>query len=471
MALNLTDTLRRATVPFEPREAGKASLYVCGPTVQSEAHVGHGRVGVVFDVLNRWLRHSGYDVTLVLNITDIDDKIILRAQREGVPTAVIAERYARVWNRAMDALGVLPPDVQPRATGHVPEMLALIGELVDRGFAYESDGSVLFRVRKFDAYGQLSKRRTDDAQQGDDVPEDTKEDAVDFALWKAAKPGEPFWDSPWGPGRPGWHIECSAMAVQHLGGGFDIHGGGVDLVFPHHENEIAQYEAVHGAPFARYWLHNGMVELGSEKMSKSVGNVIGLLDAVQRWGPGPLRHWYASATYRSPLSFDAERLDESAAAHGRLVTFLRAARVASAGAAPDADAVAATRDAFAAAMDDDLNTSGALAALFDLAGAGNERLRLADDGDAEARAMLAAAADVLVELGDGVLGLHLEATLEQASRLEVRLAPLVDDLLAQREAARAARDFAAADAIRDRLAAVGVVVEDRPGGARWYVEV
>lgn len=473
MALSLYDTLTRSERPFAPREADKASMYVCGPTVQGEAHIGHGRAAVVFDVLRRYLIWTGYEVTAVQNVTDIDDKIILRARREGLDPAVIATRYTRDWNRTMDALGVLPPDVQPLATGHLIEMQDLIQRLVDEGKAYASGGDVFFRVRAFEGYGKLSGRRVDDMQPGEDVVDaDHKEDPLDFAMWKAAKPGEPAWASPWGPGRPGWHIECSAMAAKHLGHGFDIHGGGLDLVFPHHENEIAQHEAAHGGTFARYWVHNGMVQMGTEKMSKSVGNVVGLAAALDDWGVGPLRLWYLSAQHRTPLTFETARLRDATTVHQRFVTFLRSARRALAGSAevaPDREAAAPHLDAFRAAMDADLNAPAAVAALHELVTAGNERLPAADKGDAAALAAVAALAAALVEAADAVLGLHLEDALADAAGVEQQLEVLVTSLLTQRAEARAARDFGAADAIRDQLAAAGVVVEDRPEGPRWYV--
>jgi cysteinyl-tRNA synthetase len=470
MSLVLYDTLRREKAPFEPREAGKASLYVCGPTVQADAHVGHGRAAVVFDVLRRYLAYSGYEVTFVQNVTDVDDKIILRARREGVEPAVIATRYTRAWNRTMDALGVLAPDVQPLATGHLIEMQELIQLLIDRGKAYESGGDVFFRVRTFEGYGKLSRRQVDDMQQGEDVIDaDHKEDPLDFAMWKAAKAGEPAWSSVWGPGRPGWHIECSAMAAQHLGHGFDIHGGGLDLVFPHHENEIAQHEAAHDDTFARIWVHNGMVRMGDEKMSKSIGNVVALEEAVATWGVGPLRLWYLSAQHRTPLTFETERLRDATTVHQRFTTFLRSARRAAGDLDPDPNAAQRHVDAFRAAMDDDLNAPSAVAALHELVSDGNDRLPKAEAGQPAARSEVAGLADALVELGDEVLGLALERALEGAATIERQLAPLVDQLLEQRQAARADKDFATADAIRDQLAAAGVVVEDRPGAARWYV--
>ena len=471
MVLSLYDTLTREERPFEPRDAGKVAMYVCGPTVQGDAHIGHGRAAVVFDVLRRYLIWAGYEVTAVQNVTDIDDKIILRARREQRDPAVIATRYTRAWNRTMDALGVRPPDVQPLATGHLIEMQELIQRLIDQGKAYAAGGDVFFRVRTFDGYGKLSRRRIDDMQQGEDIVDaDHKEDPLDFAMWKSAKPGEPSWASPWGPGRPGWHIECSAMAAKHLGHGFDIHGGGLDLVFPHHENEIAQHEAAHGDTFARYWVHNGMVQMGTEKMSKSVGNVVALEQALADWGVGPLRVWYLSAQHRTPLTFDTERLRDAMTVHQRFTTFLRSARRAAGEVAPDAEVAAPHVAAFRAAMDADLNAPVAVAALHELVGAGNELLPAAERGDATAQAAVTALADTLTELGDVVLGLHLEEALSDAAGLERQLAVLVESLLEQRADARAAKDFATADAIRDQLTAAGVVVEDRRDGVRWYVD-
>jgi cysteinyl-tRNA synthetase len=470
MSLVLYDTLRREKVPFVPRDEGRATIYVCGPTVQSDPHVGHGRGTVLFDVLRRYLRFRGYTVTFVTNVTDIDDKIILRARREDVEPAVISTRYTRIWNRTMEALGVEAPDVQPLATGHLLEMHELIALLIEQDKAYAVDGDVFFRVRSFADYGKLSRRQVDDMQQGDDVVDaDRKEDPLDFALWKTAKPGEPAWPSPWGEGRPGWHIECSAMAVKHLGHGFDIHGGGLDLAFPHHENEIAQHEAAHGDTFARTWVHHGMVRFGEEKMSKSIGNVVSLEEAVTTWGRGPLRLWYLSAQHRTPLTFETVRLRDAAAVHQRFTTFLRSARRDAGDAEPDPTVAEPFLAAFIAAMDDDLNVPVAIATLHELVSAGNERLPAAASGKAAAQAEVAGLADALVTIGDDVLGLALVPALDAAAALEAQLAPLVGQLLDQRQAARADRDFAAADAIRDRLADAGVVVEDRPEGPRWYL--
>jgi cysteinyl-tRNA synthetase len=470
MSLVLYDTLRREKVPFEPRDEGRVSIYVCGPTVQADAHVGHGRAAVVFDVLRRYLTSVDYAVDFVQNVTDINDKIMIRARRERTTSAVIATRYTQAWNRTMDALGVLPPDVQPLATSHLLQMQELIQTLLDQDKAYERDGNVLFRVRSFPDYGRLSRRQVDDMQQGDDlVGSELKEDPLDFAMWKAAKPDEPSWPSPWGHGRPGWHIECAAMATDHLGASFDIHGGGLDLVFPHHENEIAQHEAAHGTTFARHWVHNGMVQMGEDKMSKSVGNVIGLERAVTTWGQGALRLWYLSAHHRSPLVYDDERLSDATTTHRRFVTFLRSARRATEGVEADATVAKPHLEAFRAAMDDDLNAPQALAALHELVTDGNERLTEAEAGHDDARAAVAGLADTLAEVGDGVFGLALEEALAEAAATQAKLAPLVEGMLERRAAARDERDFATADGIRDQLTAAGVVVEDRPDGVRWYV--
>ena len=475
MALQLYDTLTREEREFVPREEGRASIYVCGPTVYADAHVGHGRASVVFDVLRRFLSWQGLDVTFVSNITDVDDKIILRAARERRSPAAVATEYTQAWNRSMERIGVLAPTIQPFATGHLLEMHELMQDLIDKDLAYEAEGNVLFRVRRFDDYGQLSGRNPDDMVTQDDVVgSDVKDDPLDFAMWKAAKPGEPSWPSPWGPGRPGWHIECSAMAGTHLGGGFDIHGGGFDLVFPHHENEAAQFEAAYGGPFTRYWVHNGMVRMGEEKMSKSIGNIVSLDEAVARWGRGPLRLWYLSAHHRSPLTFDESRLSDGTTAFTRFVTFARTVELVvgdlDVAAATDAEVVTGHRDAFAAAMENDLNAPQAVAVLHAVASDGNDRLPKAEQGDAAALAEAVALRDLLVELGDEVLGLGIEDTLAVGREASERVRVLVDDAVQRRAAAREEKDFATADAVRDGLADAGIVLEDRPTGPRWYVD-
>lgn len=493
MSLRLYDTLRREKVVFEPRDEGKASLYICGPTVQADPHIGHGRSQVVFDILRRWLEFRGLDVTLVCNITDVDDKIILRATREKVSPHLVATTYTRAWNEAMAALNVIPPDIAPTATGHILEMQSLIAELLEQDKAYVVDGNVLFRVRSFADYGKLSGRRVDEMQAGEDlVASDIKQDPLDFAMWKAAKPGEPSWPSPWGDGRPGWHIECAAMAAKHLGGGFDIHGGGFDLVFPHHENEITQYEAATGKTFANHWVHNGMLTLGEEKMSKSLGNVISLREALDEWGVGPLRLWYLSAHHRSPLVYDDEPVRDAVMTVGRFLTFLvtmtatlrshadtlglqaaamgRTSAVEVDGLDADDRLAAPLLERFTAAMDDDLNVPRAVAVLHEVVAVGFERLKALDGGEVAAAAEVLGLARLLVELTDRVLGLRLADAAAATWRDAERLTDVVADLLLRRGTARADKDFATADAIRDQIASLGVIVEDRPSGPRWYLD-
>ena len=454
-------TLNRAIRPFEPREPGKAAMYVCGPTVQSEPHVGHGRSAVSFDVIRRYLAWRGYDVTFVRNVTDIEDKIIAAAAESGLEVGVLAERMAQRFDAGYRALGVLAPDFEPKATEHIPEIIALISSLIERGLAYESEGDVYFSVRSLESYGGLSGMKPDELRSGVRVEvEEAKHDPLDFALWKAVKPGEPWWDSPWGPGRPGWHIECSAMAQRYLGDDFDIHGGGTDLIFPHHENEIAQSEGASGMTFARYWLHNGMVNLDGEKMSKSTGILTDLASAVEEHGGRPLRFLLLRAHYRSPIEYSDELVVEAAEALERLDRFR--SRVTPS--RPDEKAL----DSFREAMDDDFGTPEAVSLLFDLVREGN---RLLDDG--EDAASIAGAVEVIV----GVLGI------DDASRAAERAFSLGDlpdrydlsgttdemiaRLIAMRDEARREKDFATADAIRDGLETEGVLLEDGPDGTRW----
>ena len=460
--MRLYNTLTRSVTDFDTRDEGRVGIYVCGPTVQDVPHFGHARAAVVPDVLRRWLLHRGYEVLFVRNITDVEDKIIDKAQQEGRHPAAVAEHYTRVYEELMARLHVMPPDIVPRATGHIIEMIGLIERLVEVGAAYEAAGDVFFSVRKFDTYGQLSGRNVDDLRAGARIePTEQKRDPLDFVLWKAAKPGEPAWASPWGRGRPGWHIECSAMAAKYLGAAFDIHCGGLDLVFPHHENEIAQSEAASGRRFARYWVHNGMVTLDDEKMSKSVGNVIGLAEALDRYGPNVLRLNLLSAHYRSPVDFSEARLAEARAGFDRWSAFLRT----TAGlpemetkAAREHEPVARAAARFEQAMDDDLATPAAQAALFDLVSEGNRALKGEDTGTA------AAVRAGLLEL-TGVLGY----TFEISAGDDNLIGPLVEELLALRRQARDRKDFATADAIRARLADIGIVVEDSADGTRWHV--
>ncbi|MDR0343319.1 MAG: cysteine--tRNA ligase [Nocardiopsaceae bacterium] len=462
MSLRFYDTAARAVREFSPVVPGKASLYLCGATVQAPPHIGHIRSGVVFDILVRWLAKSRYQVLFCRNVTDIDDKILRVAAAEEVPYWQVAQRNERAFSRAYDALGCLPPDVEPRATGHVPEMITLMRRLIDGGHAYAAGGGVYFDVSSYPRYGELSGQRPEHMRPADDTePAEAKRDPRDFALWKGAKPGEPAWETPWGPGRPGWHLECSAMATKYLGPEFDIHGGGLDLVFPHHENEQAQSRAA-GDRFARYWLHNGLVDTAGEKMSKSLGNSL-LTDVVLRQvRPAELRYYLGQAHYRSALEYSADALAESVAAYRKLEGFAaRAAEVSGAGEpAPQVPA------AFAAAMDDDLAVPQALAVVHEAVGAGNTALAAGDTAVvtarlAEVRAML------------GVLGLDPLAEpwlAEGGGDLRPVVSALAGLALAQREAARQRKDYEAADAIRDELKAAGVLVEDTPYGPRWELK-
>lgn len=459
MALRIYDTAAREVRDFTPIDPGRVSIYLCGATVQAPPHVGHIRSGLVFDILRRWLERSGYDVTFVRNVTDIDDKIIARGADEGVPFWQVAMRNERAFTWAYDVLGCLPPTYEPRATGHVPEMVELMQRLIDTGHAYAAGGDVYFDVRSFADYGELSGQRLDDMQPAADSDLATKHDQRDFALWKSAKPGEPFWNTPWGPGRPGWHLECSAMADRYLGSAFDIHGGGIDLLFPHHENEIAQSKAA-GGEFAHYWMHNAWVTTSGEKMSKSLGNSLLVSEVVQRVRPVELRYYLGSAHYRSMLEFSDEAMAEAASAYRRIEGFCRRA----AQELGDPDPLATLPETFVAAMNDDLGVPQALAVIHDTVREGNAALAAGDAAAART------AFDAVVAMTD-VLGLNpfsdqwREGGDDGAARRA--LGPLVDVVLAQRQAARERKDFAVADALRDGLAASGVVVEDTPSGPRW----
>jgi cysteinyl-tRNA synthetase len=455
--MRLYNTLTRAEEDVKPRDPGRFGMYVCGPTVQEAPHFGHARAALVPDVLRRYLRWSGLDVRFVRNITDVEDRIITKANETARLPAEVAETYTRMYDVQMARLHIEPPDIAPRATGHILEMIELIEDLIAGEAAYVLAGDVYFAVRSFPAYGRLSGHNIDDLRAGARVEADErKRDPLDFALWKAAKPGEPSWRSPWGRGRPGWHIECSAMSLAYLGPGFDLHAGGADLIFPHHENEIAQAEAA-GVDFARLWVHNGLLSIDGEKMSKSVGNVVTLADALDTYGADVLRFFYLAAHYRSPIDFNADRLDDARAAVERWRAFLRTAAAVTEAPVEDAD-VDAARAAFTAALDDDLNTPKAHAALFGLATAGFAHLERGD------RAAAAGAREAFRELA-GVLGYELA----EPARSDDLVGPLVEELLRLRTDARARKDFAAADAIRARLAELGVVVEDTPEGARWHL--
>jgi cysteinyl-tRNA synthetase len=474
VTLQLHDTAARAVREFTPITPGQASVYLCGATVQAPPHIGHLRSGVCFDVLIRWLEASGYRVTFCRNVTDIEDKILAAAGREGVPPWIVAQRNERAFGWAYAALGCRPPDIEPRATGHIPEMVGLIRRLAAAGHAYAAGGDVYFDVRSYPGYGALSGQRLDQMRPAEDPGgAGAKRDPRDFALWKAAKPGEPSWETPWGPGRPGWHLECSAMSTKYLGPDFDIHCGGMDLIFPHHENEIAQSRAA-GDGFARYWLHNGLVGLAGEKMSKSLGNSLLVTEVLERVRPAELRYYLVQPHYRSTLEFSEDALEEAAAAYQRIERFVvRATEVLGSpgmdGSPPAAGGAGehGLPASFRAAMDEDLGVPAALSTVHAWVRDGNQALAASDKS--AARASLAGVRAML-----GVLG--LDPLAPQWSRpgdagSGRRLREVVDALvwltLQQREAARARRDYAAADAIRDELDRIGILVEDTPAGPRW----
>jgi len=472
MALRIFNTLTRRKEDFVPLVPGEARMYVCGVTVYDLSHIGHARSALSFDVIRRYLAFKGLRVTFVKNFTDVDDRIIRRANEEGVEATVISERYIAEYRADMASLGIRPPDVEPKATEHVPQMLELIERLLKRGIAYVLEGDVYFEVRRFPTYGKLSGKNLDQLEAGARVDVDErKRDPLDFALWKAAKPGEPSWPSPWGPGRPGWHIECSAMAMQYLGDTFDFHGGGEDLIFPHHENEIAQSEGATGKPFVRCWAHNGFVNLASEKMSKSLGNTLWIKDMVQRHEPEALRLYFLGTHYRHPLEFADERVSESAKALGRLQALVEEAeRIGGKGTPrPGADGgvfdeVAAHRERFEAAMDDDFNTPQALGVLFDLARFLQGTRTQLEQGRVGAGPFLMGVGE-LVTLGR-VLGL-LELGARAPAPVDPQLKARVESLVYLREQARKQRDFAEADRLRDELVRLGVTLKDTRDGTTW----
>ncbi len=475
MAIKIFNSLTRRKDEFTPLVVGQARIYVCGVTVYGLCHIGHARSAIVFDVIRRYLVFKGFKVTFVKNYTDVDDKIIKKANEEGVSASEISERYIAEYQTDMAALGVLPGDREPKATEHIQAMIVLIERLARKGVAYTVDGDVYFEVRRFPPYGRLSGKNLEELQAGARVEVDErKRDPLDFALWKASKPGEPAWDSPWGPGRPGWHIECSAMSMQYLGEGFDIHGGGEDLIFPHHENEIAQSEAATGKPFVRYWIHNGFVNLGSEKMSKSLGNTLTIRDMVRRHDPEAIRLYLLQTQYRHPLEFSDERIDDAAKALSRLRALQEEAdKIASKGTpgpGPDHglfDDTAAQRARFEAAMDDDFNTPQAIGALFDLARVLYSARDQVAQGTAGAGAFLMGVSE-LVMLAR-VLGL-LERERRPERAIDPQLKARIDSLVYLRQEARKRRDFAEADRLRDELAGMGVALEDTRDGTSWKLE-
>ena len=453
--LQIHNSLARQKQTFVPMRPGQIRMYVCGMTVYDYCHVGHARVMVVFDVIVRWLRASGYAVQYVRNITDIDDKIIRRAHENGESIQALTERFIRFMHEDEAALGVERPDAEPRATQHVAGMLDIIGKLVAKGLAYRaSNGDVYYSVRGFPEYGKLSGKSLEDLRAGERVEVDpNKQDPMDFVLWKAAKPGEPQWDSPWGPGRPGWHIECSAMSEKLLGEQFDIHGGGQDLTFPHHENEIAQSEGAHGHAFVNYWLHNGFVRVDNEKMSKSLGNFFTVREVLAKYDAEVVRFFIVRAHYRSPLNYSDQHLDDARSALTRLYTTLRDTPPAGPAGIDWSNPYAAR---FKTAMDDDFNTPEACAVLFELASEVNRSRRAEDAG------LLKRLADLL-----GLLQRDPSAFLQGGTSAGELSAEEIQALIDQRTAARRAKNFAEADRIRKHLEALGVLLEDAAGGTIW----
>lgn len=448
--LKLHNTLSRSKQVFEPITAKKVSMYVCGMTVYDFCHLGHARVMVVFDMVARWFRTSGYEVTYVRNITDIDDKIIKRAQENNESIQSLTQRFITAMDEDSAKLGIIRPDIEPRATEHVQGMLDMISQLINKGFAYQaSNGDVFYKVRSFNDYGKLSGKSLEDLRAGERVDVDNhKQDPLDFVLWKSVKPGEPYWESPWGNGRPGWHIECSVMSAAHLGQHFDIHGGGQDLQFPHHENEIAQSEATHGCTMANYWMHNGFIRVNDEKMSKSLGNFFTIREVLEQYDPEVVRFFILRAHYRSPLNYSDKHLDDAKASLTRLYTALRGIEVADSA----IDWAQPQAAKFKAAMDDDFNTSEAIAVLFELANDLNK------DKSATTAALLKQLAAII-----GLLQRDPESFMQGETNSDLD----IEGLIAARIAAKTAKNYAEADRIRKALADAGIVLEDTAQGTTW----
>ena len=456
--MRIFNTLTREKDEFKPITEGEVKIYACGPTVYNYIHIGNARPLCVFDVLRRYFEWRGYKVSFVQNFTDIDDKLIKRANEEGSTVPEIAERYIKEFWTDADGLNVKHATVNPRATENIEQIQSIISALVEKGYAYQSGGDVYYRAKKFSGYGKLSHQPLEDLEAGAriDVTE-IKEDPMDFCLWKGAKPGEPYWDSPWGKGRPGWHIECSAMACRYLGKTIDIHCGGLDLIFPHHENEIAQSEAANGCEFAHYWMHNGFINVDNHKMSKSLGNFFTVRDVAEKYGYEPIRYMMVSCQYRSPINYSYEVIEQAKNSLERLYTCrdnidFALKNAADGGEVPEF--IEKRKQEFIAAMDDDLNTADALAAIFMLVRDINTLI-----AEGASKASLAACADMFDQL-TGVLGLVYNRKTEA-------LDSDIEALIEQRTAARKAKDFKTADEIRDKLKAMGIVLEDTPQGVKW----
>jgi len=470
MSLRITNTLSGEKEPFVPLREGKVNMYVCGVTVYDHCHVGHARALLTFDIIFRYLRFSGFDCRFVRNFTDVDDKIIKRAAEEGVSPVELAQRYIDEFHRDATALGLLQPTCEPRATEHIPEMIALIAKLLERGTAYRIANDVYFAVESFAGYGKLSGRSLDEMMAGARIEvDDRKRHPMDFALWKGSKAGEPFWESPWGQGRPGWHIECSAMSTKYLGQPFDIHGGGQDLVFPHNENEVAQSECAADMPFARYWIHNGFVQLAKEKMSKSQGNILTIKEILERFDAIALRHYMLTTHYRNPIEFSEDGLMEAQRAVARI--YETASRVERAlGPSQGGPAEPGSIDEFRKEMDDDFNTPRALAVIFEELRAINRKLDQGSTQGLDARRnALQSMTEVL-----GILQAPPERFLEEKRQAGLEQRSLskqdIQDLIDERNGARAVKNWARADAIRNELKEQGVILKDGPAGTTWEFE-
>ncbi len=465
MSIQIYNTLTRKKEPFETLEPNKVKMYVCGPTVYNKAHIGHAMSALVFDIIRRYLEYRGYTVEFAMNFTDVDDKIIRRANEMNVDPFDLAEGYIQDFEKNMAELNILPATVNPRASHEIDQIIEMVEGLIEKGYAYPLEGDVYFRVRKDPDYGKLSGRNLDDMLSGvRKEADDRKEDPMDFALWKAAKPGEPAWESPWGPGRPGWHIECSAMNLHHFGASIDIHGGGNDLIFPHHENEIAQSESLTGKQFARYWVHNGMLQLRGEKMSKSLGNIISIDEFLTQHSADAFRYLVLNSAYRNPVLFNEEVLLQAEKALDRIRFALRPANDEAAGAAAEtldnlATQITRSKDGFINTMDDDFNSAGALAHVFELVRVINHSR---DEGATTEE--LLPAQDLLRELTT-VFGLRLE---DDSSAGKAQADPFVQLLVDLRLELRSLKNWALADQVRDQLTGLGVILEDSKEGTTWH---
>ncbi|GIW46300.1 MAG: cysteine--tRNA ligase [Deltaproteobacteria bacterium] len=474
--IKVYNTLSQRMEELVPIEGNRIRMYVCGPTVYDSAHLGHARAAVTFDVIRRFLQNVGYKVTYARNFTDIDDKIINKSKQTGIPPDEIARIYTEEYRRDMDALGVQPPDFEPKVTEHIPDIIELIRILVDKGFAYQSDGDVFFSIKKFPGYGKLSKRTPEEMLAGIRIDiNEKKEDPLDFALWKGAKPDEPWWESPWGKGRPGWHIECSAMSMKYLGTSFEIHGGGKDLIFPHHENEIAQSEAATGKEFVKYWIHNGLIQINREKMSKSIGNIINVKDALSRWSREAIRLFFLSHHYQNPADFSEKTLDENESALERLyITIKRACDLRKEGSLTEdrelANSLKRFKQGWFEAMCNDFNTADALGDLFELSRAINRSV--------DSIGWTPTLDEAIKEMKNfgSILGILEYQPDDYLRKEKLSKRPLeiteqeIEELIRERAEARKAKNWKRADEIRDYLKSKGIILEDTPKGTIWRIK-